>query len=181
MSRIIRDFDSIRDVLLASIGNRVTIILSSGRILRVVVEAVVDNLLIASSDDRIITININRIDAVVALCRQLFEAVLDRRRSRGSDPVLESSRSRETLGIVDDVNSRSTDSRIIGDAGSRSRSRSRDLGVSADLSDSRGLQSRGYEYFDSSRAYELNRLNGTDNSSSCGYISHRENLARFFY
>lgn len=174
MSRIIRDFDSIRDVLLASIGNRVTIILSSGRILRVVVEAVVDNLLIASANDRIITVNINRIDAVITCCRQLFAAIIDRRSSRTSDASSDNSRSRESLGIVDD--SRSRTSRIVADDGSRSRS----LGISADLATSRSQESRRHDNWVGRRSYDSSRLSATDSPITFGYIRHEGNLDRYF-
>lgn len=92
MSRSCRDLDSIREVLIASIGSRVTIILSSGRILRgVEIEAVSDDLVIASFDGEIITINIRRIDAVITRCRKLLGTLLSRRCSRESR-----SRSRES-------------------------------------------------------------------------------------
>lgn len=115
MSRVFRGLDDVRDVLRASIGNRVTIILSSGRILRVIVEAVDDDLLIASFDGRIVTINIDRIDAVVTNCDNLLGSFLDRRGSRSRRRVSRSrSRSRSRI--------RSGSSRRRGDfVGSRSR------------------------------------------------------------
>ena len=106
MSRISRDLESIRDILIASIGSRVTIILSSGRILRrVEVEAVDGDLVIASFDGRIITININRIDAVITCCRQLLEPLLNRRRRREFE-----SRSRREFGSSRRIESRSRES-----------------------------------------------------------------------
>jgi hypothetical protein len=87
LSRSCRELDSIRDVLVASIGSRVTIILSSGRILRgVEVEAVDGDLVIVSFDGRIITINIRRIDAVITRCRRLLGTLLSRRCRREFDP-----------------------------------------------------------------------------------------------
>lgn len=104
MSRISRDLESIRDILIASIGSRVTIILSSGRILRrVEVEAVDDDLVIVSFDGQIVAINIRRIDAVITRCRRLLGRLLFRSRSRG----FESRSRREFEGSI----------------GSRSRSR----------------------------------------------------------
>lgn len=105
MSRC-RNFDDIRDVLLASIGDRVTIILSSGRILTVQVMAVDDDLLIASVRNRIISININRIDAVLSSCDELLASILNRRGSgsRGSSRSRSRSISGSTSRYLDDSN-----------------------------------------------------------------------------
>jgi hypothetical protein len=76
MRKNFTDFDSIKDVLKASIEQKVTIILISGQKLTVEVEAVIDNLLVASIDGKILFIDIECICVVITCCEEILESLL---------------------------------------------------------------------------------------------------------
>lgn len=82
MSRAIRNFDSIRDVLKASIGRVVPIVLVGGRTILVEVVAVKGDLLLASVRCRIVTISIECICAVIINCETILRFLLKHRRIR---------------------------------------------------------------------------------------------------
>jgi hypothetical protein len=79
MNGMTNRFKSIKDVLRALIENQATIILVSGEKLTVEVEAVIDNLLVASIGNRIIFIDIECICVVVTCCEEILEFLLNRK------------------------------------------------------------------------------------------------------
>lgn len=81
MFRTFKDIDSIKDALEALIEQRVTIILISGQRLTVEVDAVVDNLLVASIGNKILFIDIECICVVVTCCEEILESLLNRKRT----------------------------------------------------------------------------------------------------
>jgi hypothetical protein len=70
--------DGIKDVLRSSIESRVTLVLCSCQKLTVEVDAVVDNLLVASIGNRILFIDIECICAVITCCEEVLEFLLNK-------------------------------------------------------------------------------------------------------
>lgn len=70
--------NGIRDVLKSSIESRVTIVLERGQRLTVEVDAVVDDLLVASVGNRILFINIECICVVITCCEEVLEFLLNK-------------------------------------------------------------------------------------------------------
>jgi hypothetical protein len=130
MSRAITDFDSIRDVLKASVGSRVPIILVGGRRIVVEVLAVRGELLIASVGCRPITINIDCICAVCICCETILRFLLRNNRKEHREEEAE-----EDLGCC--FESRRRISRRISRSRNRSRNRSRSRSRSRSRNNSR--------------------------------------------
>lgn len=78
MGNKINKFHDIKEVLQALIDQDATIILVSGQRLNVEVEAVVDNLLVASIGNRILFIDIECICVVVTCCEEILEFLLQK-------------------------------------------------------------------------------------------------------
>lgn len=173
MSRVFRGIDSIRDVLEASIGNRARIYLSNGRIINIEVENLEDDLLIASVGNRLISININRIDAVVSSCEELFQTIIDRQDDSGNY-----SRSRYVLRegeIYDYGIGRNTAE--VSDPGSIAYESIWHYGTDS----IRTSDSREDDYWDSRRLCNPIWNDPVSSNSCCGYIRHEENVERYFY
>lgn len=87
MSKKSCNFDGIKAVLKASVESRVTIVLVSCQRLVVEVDAVVDDLLIASIDNRILFIDINCICVVINSCEEVLEFLLSKAPKEKPEPV----------------------------------------------------------------------------------------------
>lgn len=86
MSKTFGNFKNLKDVLRGLIEQHVTIILISGQRLNVEVDAIVDNLLVASIGNRILFIDIECICVVVSCCEEILEFVLtNMRRERKTE------------------------------------------------------------------------------------------------
>ena len=70
---------NIKEVLEGLVEQRVTIILVSGQKLTVEVDAVIDHLLVASIDGKILFIDIECICVVVTCCEEVLELLLNRK------------------------------------------------------------------------------------------------------
>jgi hypothetical protein len=73
---------NLKEVLEGLVETRVTIILVSRQKLTVEVDAVIDHLLVASIDGKILFIDIECICVVVTCCEEALESLLNRKRSR---------------------------------------------------------------------------------------------------
>jgi hypothetical protein len=82
MFRNFMELRNLKEVLEGLVEQKVTIILVSGQRLTVEVDAVVDNLLVASIDGKILFIDIECICVVVTCCEEVLESLFDRKRSR---------------------------------------------------------------------------------------------------
>lgn len=80
MLRNFMEAKNIKEVLKGLIETRVTIILVSRQRLTVEVDAVIDDLLVASIDGKIFFIDIECICVVVTCCEEVLESLLNRRR-----------------------------------------------------------------------------------------------------
>jgi hypothetical protein len=89
MSRSFNNLKNIKEVLQSLIETQACIVLVSGQKLNVEVDAVVDNLLVASVGNRIIFIDIECICAVITCCEEILEFVLSDMRRGKSFPSRE--------------------------------------------------------------------------------------------
>lgn len=80
---MIKDFmgsKCIKEVLEGLVEQKVTIILESGQKLTVEIAAVIDNLLVASVDGKILFIDIECICVVITCCEEVLESLLNKRK-----------------------------------------------------------------------------------------------------
>lgn len=96
MSKNFGDFKNIKEVLRSLIEQRVTLVLESGQKLTVEIDAVVDDLLVASVNGKILFVNIECICVVVTCCEEALEAFLNNNLRTGRE---EESRSRGMCGF----------------------------------------------------------------------------------
>ena len=97
MSRSFKNFNNLKDVLKGLIEQQVTIILVSGQKLTVEVDAVVDNLLVASVGNRLVFIDIECICVVITCCEKILEFVLNNMRGHEKNHEKECSREHEDM------------------------------------------------------------------------------------
>lgn len=79
MNKSFTNLGNIKEVLESLIEQRVTLILVSGQRLTVEVDAVIDGLLVASIDGKILFISIECICVVITCCEEILESLLNRK------------------------------------------------------------------------------------------------------